>query len=96
MLLRRLFSRSRPMRHFALIDGQGICRALRQMQEQPSQAGWVEVREPNASWLGSPSAQWCTDHTGRHTRIVQSPVGGLTGGRIKVTPGRSISPHSPL
>lgn len=49
MLLRRLFSRARPMRHFALIDGQGICRALRQMQEQPSQAGWVEVREPNAS-----------------------------------------------
>ncbi|WGL64405.1 hypothetical protein QDX81_05605 [Pseudomonas sp. CW003PS] len=54
MLLRRLFSRARPMRHFALIDGQGICRALRQMQEQPSQAGWVEVREPNPSWLGAP------------------------------------------
>nr|WP_322939569.1 hypothetical protein [Pseudomonas sp. s4] len=54
MLLRRLFSRSRPMRHFALIDAQGLCRALRQMQKQPSQAGWVEVREPNASWLGAP------------------------------------------
>ncbi len=54
MLLRRLLSRSRPMRHFALIDGQGICRALRQMQEHPSQPGWVEVREPSISWLGSP------------------------------------------
>ncbi len=43
MLLRRLFSRSRPLRHFALLDAQGICRALRQMQEQPGQAGWVEV-----------------------------------------------------
>ncbi len=54
MLLRRLFSRPRPMRHFALIDAQGLCRALRQVQEPPSQAGWVEVREPNASWLGNP------------------------------------------
>lgn len=52
MLLRRLFSRARPMRHFALIDGEGICRALRQMQEHPSQADWVEVREPSISWLG--------------------------------------------
>jgi hypothetical protein len=42
------------MRHFALIDGQGVCRALRQMQEHPSQADWVEVREPSISWLGSP------------------------------------------
>lgn len=54
MLLRRLLNRSRPMRHFALIDGQGICRALRQMQEHPSQPGWVEVCEPSISWLGSP------------------------------------------
>ncbi|WP_212631393.1 hypothetical protein [Pseudomonas sp. KB-10] len=54
MLLRRLFNRSRPMRHFALIDAQGICQALRQMQEQPGQAGWVEVREPSLSWLGAP------------------------------------------
>ncbi|NMY18045.1 hypothetical protein HBN74_21190 [Pseudomonas sp. WS 5019] len=54
MLLRRLFSRARPMRHFALIDGEGLCRALRQMQEHPSQAGWVEVREQSISWLGSP------------------------------------------
>jgi hypothetical protein len=54
MLLRRLFSRSRPLRHFALLDAQGICRALRQMQEQPGQAGWVEVSEPSLSWLGAP------------------------------------------
>ncbi|MGG2399033.1 hypothetical protein ACJRW5_19010 [Pseudomonas sp. SH1-B] len=54
MLLRRLFSRSRPMRHFALLDAQGHCRALRQMQEHPAQPGWVEVSEPNASWLGAP------------------------------------------
>lgn len=54
MLLRRLFSRARPMRHFALIDGEGICRVLRQMQEHPSQPDWVEVREPSISWLGSP------------------------------------------
>jgi hypothetical protein len=42
------------MRHFALIDDEGLCRALRQMQDHPSQAGWVEVREPSVSWLGSP------------------------------------------
>ena len=54
MLLRRLFSRSRPMRHFALIDAQGLCCALRQMQEHPSQPGWVEVREPSIAWLGAP------------------------------------------
>ncbi|MFA7822665.1 hypothetical protein [Aeromonas dhakensis] len=54
MLLRRLFSRPRPMRHFALIDDRGRCCALRQMQEHPIQAGWVEVREPNVSWLGAP------------------------------------------
>jgi hypothetical protein len=53
MLLHHLFSR-RPMRHFALIDAQGICRALRQMQERPGQAGWVEVHEPGLSWLGAP------------------------------------------
>ena len=52
MLLRRLFSRARPIRHFALIDGEGLCRALRQMQEHPSQAGWVEVHEPSITWLG--------------------------------------------
>lgn len=53
MLLRRLFSRARPMRHFALIDDRGVCCALRQMQEHPSQAGWVEVHEPSISWLGA-------------------------------------------
>ncbi|WP_333984401.1 hypothetical protein [Ectopseudomonas khazarica] len=54
MLLHRLFGRSRPMRHFALLDAQGCCRALRQVQEHPSQPDWVEVSEPNASWLGAP------------------------------------------
>ncbi|WP_395505358.1 hypothetical protein [Ectopseudomonas hydrolytica] len=53
MLLRRLFSR-RPMRHFALLDAQGHCRALRQMREHPNQAGWVEVSEAHISWLGAP------------------------------------------
>ncbi|HBZ93048.1 MAG TPA: hypothetical protein DEO91_04915 [Pseudomonas sp.] len=54
MLLRRLFNRSRPVRHFALIDAQGLCRALRQMHEHPGQAGWVEVHEPSITWLGAP------------------------------------------
>ncbi|MFV3388412.1 hypothetical protein ACNFCJ_23900 [Pseudomonas sp. NY15364] len=54
MLLRRLFSHARPMRHFALIDDRGVCCALRQMQEHPIQAGWVEIREPSISWLGAP------------------------------------------
>ena len=54
MLLRRLFNHTRPMRHFALIDDEGLCRALRQMQEHPNQSGWVEVREPSIAWLGAP------------------------------------------
>ncbi|RMH85454.1 hypothetical protein EA796_08055 [Pseudomonas sp. AOB-7] len=53
-LLRRLFSPRRPLRHFAWLDAQGHCRALRQAQAHPQQAGWVEVSESRPCWLGAP------------------------------------------
>ena len=54
MLLRRLFSPRRTMRHFALLDAQGRCCALRQMQAHPDQPGWVEVSQTQLTWLGAP------------------------------------------
>ena len=53
-LLRRLFGPRRPLRHFALLDAKGRCRALRQAAEPPAEAGWVEVGESRPSWLGAP------------------------------------------
>lgn len=53
-LLRRLFGPRRPLRHFALLDAKGHCRALRQATEQPAEAGWVEVGESRPCWLGAP------------------------------------------
>lgn len=48
----------RPQRRcFALLDAQGQCRALREAHTPPSEAGWVEVRELRASWLGRPLPQ---------------------------------------
>ncbi|WP_322980994.1 hypothetical protein [Pseudomonas sp. C11] len=52
--LRRLFSPSKPMRHFALLDATGRCCALRQCRECPSNGRWVEVHESRMTWLGSP------------------------------------------
>ena len=53
-LLHRLFGPRRPLRHFALLDAKGHCRALRRAAEPPAEAGWVEVGESRPSWLGAP------------------------------------------
>ncbi|MBM7060163.1 hypothetical protein JQX08_05530 [Pseudomonas sp. UL073] len=52
-MLALLFQRQ-PLRHFALLDAQGVCRALRQAHRAPSEAGWVEVRACRPSWLQQP------------------------------------------
>lgn len=52
-LLNRLFASRRPLRHFALLDNQGHCRALRQCQDCPSNGNWVEVHESRLAWLGA-------------------------------------------
>lgn len=53
--LRRLFNFNlrKPLRHFALLDAQGICRALRQCEQPPQSGRWVEVSESRMTWLGS-------------------------------------------
>lgn len=43
-----------PMRHYALLDRHGICRALRQSQKPPTKGCWVEVEECSPSWLDRP------------------------------------------
>lgn len=50
--LRRLFGLRRPLRHFALLDTKGCCRALRRSREQPLDGNWVEVHESRLAWLG--------------------------------------------
>ncbi|WP_339461578.1 hypothetical protein [Pseudomonas sp. EA_105y_Pfl2_R69] len=52
--LSALFAPARPLRAFALLNGQGICRALRQSAQVPLGAGWIEVTQVNLSWLNQP------------------------------------------
>jgi hypothetical protein len=52
--LRSLFAPARPMRSFALLDAQGICRALRQSTQPPQGSDWVEVQPSCVSWLNRP------------------------------------------
>ena len=52
--LRSLLVPRRPMRSFALVDVQGICRALRQSAQAPQGSGWVEVQQSCLSWLNQP------------------------------------------
>jgi len=52
--LRNLFAPRTSMRSFALLDPQGICRALRQSAQAPQGAGWIEVQAPCPSWLNRP------------------------------------------
>lgn len=42
------------LNHYAWIDQQGICRALRQSRVQPSGQGWQAVSYSCPSWLGRP------------------------------------------
>ena len=51
--LRRLFNPRKSLHHFALLDAQGICRALRQCERAPATGRWVEVSESRLTWLGN-------------------------------------------
>ncbi|WP_263147640.1 hypothetical protein [Pseudomonas sp. RIT-PI-AD] len=53
-LLRALFTPAAPLRHYALLDGRGRCRAIHSARRAPSGHGWVEVVESRLSWLGQP------------------------------------------
>ncbi|CAD5107847.1 hypothetical protein [Zestomonas carbonaria] len=44
----------RPWRDYALLDGQGVCRALRRSRSAPQGQGWVAVRECRLAWLHHP------------------------------------------
>ena len=52
--LRNLLAPRRPMRSFALLDAQGICRALRQSAQTPQGFGWIEVQHSCLCWLNRP------------------------------------------
>lgn len=49
-----LFSTRQPMRSFALLDAQGICRALRQSTQAPQGPGWIELQQCCPSLLNRP------------------------------------------
>ena len=44
----------RPQRHFARLDAQGLCQALKCCEQLPAGAGWVEVSESGLHWLNRP------------------------------------------
>ncbi|MEE1922443.1 hypothetical protein V0R50_06770 [Pseudomonas sp. 148P] len=48
-----LFKRQ-PQRHFARLDAQGLCQALKCCEQPPVGAGWVEVGESDLRWLNRP------------------------------------------
>lgn len=47
-----LFAPRRAMRCYALLDTTGVCRALHEARDAPSQPGWIEVAEIRPHWLG--------------------------------------------
>jgi hypothetical protein len=53
-LFKHLLNLFKPLRCFALVDQQGICRALRQATEAPQGSGWVEIDEYRLSLLSRP------------------------------------------
>ncbi|MFJ4373476.1 hypothetical protein ACIP1T_12760 [Pseudomonas japonica] len=61
-----LFKRQ-PQRHFARLDSQGLCQALKCCEQPPAGAGWVEVSESGLHWLNRPlpaSARVVPQHRG--------------------------------
>lgn len=44
--------RQRRLRHFAMLDQQGRCRALWTLPHTPEQGTWIEVIEADLSLLG--------------------------------------------
>ncbi|MBX8536851.1 hypothetical protein K5D33_19295 [Pseudomonas cichorii] len=64
-LFQSLFNLRRPLRHYALVDKNGICRALKHCTERPLSSDWVEVNEQRANWLNQqlPSSAQVTQHS---------------------------------
>ena len=54
LILHWLFAPRHPLRTFALLDGQGRCRAFHQSAKAPRGVGWVEVNEQRLGWLSQP------------------------------------------
>jgi hypothetical protein len=52
--LRSLFAPRLPLRTYALLDEQGLCRAFRQSPQAPRGTGWIEVNEQRLTWLHQP------------------------------------------
>ncbi|HWV08783.1 MAG TPA: hypothetical protein VN156_04520 [Pseudomonas sp.] len=44
-------------RLFALLDGDGLCRAFHRAAQAPQGSGWVEVNEQRLTWLHKPLPQ---------------------------------------
>lgn len=44
--------RRRTLRHFALLDENGLCRMLLSSSEKPAGAKWIEIHEARLSWIG--------------------------------------------
>lgn len=49
-----LFSLRRRYRHYARVDQNGICLSFKHCARPPCGQGWVEILEPNLSWLQRP------------------------------------------
>jgi hypothetical protein len=49
-----LFSLRRRYRHYARLDHHGICLSFKHCAVAPQGHGWVEIHEPNLSWLHRP------------------------------------------
>ncbi|MGH8419903.1 MAG: hypothetical protein ACRER8_21910 [Pseudomonas sp.] len=49
-----LFSPQGRHRHYARLDQHGICLSFKHCCEAPRGQGWVEISEPNLSWLHQP------------------------------------------
>lgn len=42
------------LRHYALLDENGVCRALRQCAQPPTDGRWVEIEQGLPHWLNRP------------------------------------------
>ena len=52
--LRSLLALRPSPRHFVLLDGDGLCRAFHHAAQAPQGPGWVEIDEPQLTWLHRP------------------------------------------
>ncbi|WP_062386947.1 hypothetical protein [Pseudomonas abietaniphila] len=49
-----LFSARRGYRHYARLDKYGICVSFKHCAAAPQGHDWVEITEPNLTWLHQP------------------------------------------